>query len=291
MAHGNAILDHADEEGHQPLLGQYHEDIGALILTFFDTRLQQLVTVHTHAGAEGFLRRAADLVDKDTGELQRIRHLEDQIERYKIALDDFHRPLKAWAELNQQQLKNDVAWERRNNRIPHTPHDFLIYILDQMNQSDFKEVSLLLAAQSRESETPLETLGRIIWGENDCYRSLNFEERSLYTELMALLGRYQDHTGHELAPHTLKRLITQTEDITALRELVKTQERDLNVQRENANSLTQVWGDCSTALKEAQELLAELNQVLLGFPPQDILVRLREYVRSRGILAPSEIPF
>lgn len=100
MAHGKAILDYADEEGRQPLLAQFHEDIGALILTFFDIRLRNLVTITTQAGAEHFLRRAADLVDEDTGELQRIRSLSEQLEQTQGWLKALHTRLEAWGLLN-----------------------------------------------------------------------------------------------------------------------------------------------------------------------------------------------
>lgn len=56
---------------------------------------------------------------------------------------------------------------------------------------------------------------------------MDASERMLHSELMCFLARYQDESGTELATDTLKRLIAQTEDTSALRTLTVQQERQL----------------------------------------------------------------
>lgn len=100
MAQGKAIFDYADEEEQQPLLAQYHED-GQLFLTIFDLRLRKPVTITTHAGAEHFLRDAANLVDPETWYTQRISFLEEQHQLGQLIISQVNDRLSAWAVLNK----------------------------------------------------------------------------------------------------------------------------------------------------------------------------------------------
>lgn len=92
MAHGKAIFEHADDEGEQPLLAQFHEDNDHLFLTFFDIRKDELVTVATHRGAEPFLRKVANMIDPVTWESQEIERLQ-QLQFHQLLNSQFTDPL------------------------------------------------------------------------------------------------------------------------------------------------------------------------------------------------------
>lgn len=83
---GICISDHADDECDQPLLAQYYEDSTALFLTIYDVRLRKLVTIQTHAGAEGFLRATADLIDEPPIGMEQLR-LQQEVNRLR---DELH---------------------------------------------------------------------------------------------------------------------------------------------------------------------------------------------------------
>lgn len=312
MAQGKAIFDYADEEEQQPLLAQYHED-GQLFLTFFDLRLRKPVTITTHAGAEHFLRDAANLVEQETWYTQRISFLEEQHQLGQLIISQLNDRLNAWAVLNKLDRSKSNSLELLDKVLERATHQI-----------------------SREA-------------------ALDANERMLHSELMCFLARYQDESGKELATDTLKRLIAQTEDTSALRTITVQQERQLVGQnqklldledklgrvRANYHALAdrlENWGEgwrlsLSVAellselinraeqsqlreeenmvlrehvdqaianreakaeeLTEAQYLLADLDQVLnsTAIPPADILERLRKYVADNSLIPSDGIPF
>lgn len=166
MGHGKAIFDYADEEEQQPLLAQYHED-GQLFLTFFDLRIRKPITIATHEGAKSFLRQAADLIDPDTGELERIRFLERELDRYKVAHEDFCRPLMAWADLNGH-LPETLGASRGSAACTHLHHLIKMSLeaaLNTQERSLFTE--LMYQAQRtelQEAQTLLADLHQVLKG-------------------------------------------------------------------------------------------------------------------------------
>lgn len=304
MAQGKAIFDYADEEEQQPLLAQYHED-GQLFLTIFDLRLRKPVTITTHAGAEHFLRDAANLVDPKTWYTQRISFLEEQHQLGQLIISQVNDRLSAWAVLNKL------------DRTGSTSLQLLDKLLERANHQVSREAAL------------------------------DASERMLHSELMCFLARYQDESGTELATDTLKRLIAQTEDTSALRTLTVQQERQLVGQnqklldledklkrvRANYHALAdglENWGEewrlsCDVVgllnelidraqqsqlreeenivlrehvnqaagdLDQARELLADLNHGLKkGCSPTDLIALVDQYCTQHGLLSKNEIPF
>lgn len=255
MARGNAIFDHADEEGQQPLLAQYHED-GQLFLTFFDIRRQELVTITTHQGAEPFLRRTADLVEPDTWDKQEIKRLEAQLQMAQLIACQFTDPIKSHFERMKAQGS------------AKTPVEALQIIVAEWEQA--RETVLKTIASEQTYRAQLEQLRTNFHALQDRLENWAYSEGQSYSNAVEILNSLME-----------------------LAKLGKLLPEQLNVLQIHLQQSQEDLTRKSLALREAQELLASVNwckgQGLAEL--LNVLPKVAAYCEKHELLAAEEIPF
>lgn len=177
MARGNAIFDHADEEGQQPLLAQYHED-GQLFLTFFDIRRQELVTITTHQGAEPFLRRTADLVDPESYERQEIKRLEEKLQFTQLCNAQLFDPIRP----HLDRLKQEGGAKQ--------PHEVLQMIVAEWEQA--RETVLQTVASEQTAKAQLEWVRTNFHSLQDRLENWAYSEGQSYSNALEILDKLME---------------------------------------------------------------------------------------------------